>query len=124
MAFSAEENAAIRETLDRLLDVANRDTGQSRRVADFLVEAVLARAASLDLNEVGRREHRAHEGEVEDVRAVVAGGHHADGDADARLAGLVGVEEVCGAEQVVVGEVDGVLLGDGPLLGHKPVPGA
>lgn len=28
---------AIREALDRLLDVANRDTGQSRRVADFLL---------------------------------------------------------------------------------------
>jgi len=29
--------SAIHETLDRLLDVANRDTGQSRRVADFLL---------------------------------------------------------------------------------------
>jgi hypothetical protein len=71
---------------------------------------VLARAAPLDLDEVGGRKDRAHQAQVEDVGAVVAGGHHADGDADAGLAGLVGGQEVGRAEQVVVGEVDGELL--------------
>ena len=57
-------------------------------------EIVLACAASLDLDEVGGRKDRAEETEIEDVGAVVAGGHHADGHADTRLAGLVGWEEV------------------------------
>ena len=57
------------------------------------------------------------EAEVEDVGAVVAGRHHADGDANARLAGLVGGQEVGGAEQIVIGEVDGELLGVGNLRG-------
>ena len=86
-------------------------------VEELFAEVVLAGAAPLDLDEVGRREDRAEEAEVEDVRAVVAGGHHADGDADARLAGLVGGDEVGRAEQVVVGEVDGELLGVGNLRG-------
>ena len=43
-------------------------------------------------------------------RQVVTGGHHADCDADPRLAGLVGVEEIGRAEQIVVGEIDRVLL--------------
>ena len=72
---------------------------------------MLAGAAPLDLDEVSRREDRPEQAEVENVGAVVAGGHHADGDADARLAGLVGRDEVGRAEQVVVGEVDGELLG-------------
>ena len=55
--------------------------------------------------------------EVQDVRAVVAGGHHADRDADARLAGLVGRQEVGRAKQVVVGEIDGELLGVVDLRG-------
>ena len=86
-------------------------------VEELLEEVVLAGAASLDLDEVGGREDRAEEAEVEDVGAVVAGGHHADRHADARLAGLVGGDEVAGAEQVVVGEVDGELLGVGDLRG-------
>ena len=59
---------------------------------------------------IGRREDGAKEAEVEEVRAIVAGGHHADGDANAGLAGFVGGDEVGGAEQVVVGEIEGVLL--------------
>jgi hypothetical protein len=86
-------------------------------VEELLAEVMLARAAPLDLDEVGGREDGAEQAEVEDVGAVVAGGHHADGDADPRLAGLVGGDEVARAEQVVVGEVDGELLGVGDLGG-------
>ena len=87
-------------------------------VEELLQEVVLAGAAPLDLDEVGRREDRAEQAEVEDVGAVVAGGHHADRHADPRLAGLVGGEEVARAEQVVVAEVDGELLGVRDLRGH------
>ena len=59
----------------------------------------------------GKRSVASKEAEVEDVGAIVTGGHHADGDADAGFAGLVGRDEIGGTEQVVVGEVDGVLLG-------------
>src|SRR3990172_8154957 len=58
--------------------------------------------APFDLDEVGGREDRTEEAEVEDVGAVVAGGHHADRHAHSRLAGLVGRNEVAGAEQIVV----------------------
>ncbi len=88
-----------------------------RVVKGLLAEVVLARAAPLDLDEVGRREDRAEQAKVEDVGAVVACGHHADGDADARLAGLVGRDEVAGTHQIVVGEVDRKLLGVGHLRG-------
>ena len=59
-------------------------------VEELLAEVVLPRAAAFDLDEIGGREDRAEQAEIEDVRAIVAGGHHADGDADAGLAGLVG----------------------------------
>ena len=71
---------------------------------------MLAGAAPFDLNKVGWREDRTEEAKVQNVRAVVACGHHTDGDADASLAGLVPRDEVRRAEQVVVGEVDRVLL--------------
>ena len=64
---------------------------------------MLAGAAPLDLDEVGRREDRSKQTEIEDVGAIVAGGHHANRHADARLAGLVGGQEVGRTEQVVVG---------------------
>ena len=84
-------------------------------VEELLEEVVLAGAAPLDLDEIGRRKNRAEQAEVEDVRAVVAGRHHADGDANAGLAGLVGWNEIGRAEQVVVGEIDRELLGIGNL---------
>ena len=87
-------------------------------VEELLAEIVLARAAPLDLDEIGRREDRAEQAEVQNVRAIVAGGHHADGDADARLAGLVGGNEIGRTEQVVVREIDGVLLRAIDLRGH------
>src|ERR1035437_2936012 len=86
-------------------------------VEEQLAKVVLAGAASLDLDEIGGRKDRTKETEVEDVGAVVAGGHHADRDADARLAGLVGGQKIARAEQVVVAEVDGELLGVGYLGG-------
>ena len=75
-------------------------------------------ATALDLDEVGRREDRPEHSEVENIGAIVTGGHHADGDADARLAGLVGGNEVAGAKQVVVGEIDREFLGIGNLRGN------
>jgi hypothetical protein len=101
-----EEVEELEGGLLRLLDAVL----EMAVVEELLAEVVLAGAAALDLDEVGGREDGADQAEVEDVRAVVAGGHHADGDADAGLAGLVGGEEVGRAEQVVVGEVDRVLL--------------
>lgn len=59
-------------------------------VEELLAEVVLAGASALDLDEVGRREDRPEEAEVQDIGAVVSRGHHADGDADAGLAGPVG----------------------------------
>ena len=78
---------------------------------------MLAGAAPLDLDEVGRRENRSKQTEIEDVGAIVAGGHHANRHADTRLAGLVSGQEVGRTEQVVVAEVDGELLGVGNLRG-------
>ena len=69
-----------------------------------------ARAAALDLDEVRGREDGAEEADVEDVRAVVARGHHAHGHARARLARAVVGQEGARAEQPVVGEIDGVAL--------------
>src|SRR3970040_615417 len=86
-------------------------------VEEQLEEIVLAGTAALDLDEVGGREDRTEETEVEDVGAVVAGGHHANRDTDACLAGLVGGQEIARAEQVVVAEVDGELLRIGYLGG-------
>src|SRR5277367_144855 len=74
-------------------------------------------AASLDLDKVRGRKNRTEETEVEDVRAVVARGHHADCHANPRFAGFVAGQEVARAEQVVIAEVDGELLGVGYLGG-------
>ncbi len=79
-------------------------------VEELVGEVVFPGAAPLDLDEVGGRKNGAEETEVENVRAVVAGGHHADGNADAGFAGFVGFEEVGGTEELVVGEIDGELL--------------
>ena len=55
-------------------------------------------------------EDRTEKTKVENIWAVVAGGHHADGDAYAHFAGLIGGDEVAGTEQIVVSEVDCILL--------------
>src|SRR5712691_898452 len=86
-------------------------------VEELFEEVVLTGAAPLDLDEVGRGKDGAEEAEIEDVGAIVAGGHHANRHADARLAGLVSGQEVGRTEQVVVGEVDAELLGVGDLRG-------
>ena len=113
------EILAVGEEVEELVGglLRLRDAILEAVIEKLFEEVVLARAAPLDLDEVGRREDRAEQAEVEDVRAVVAGGHHADRHADAGLAGLVSGQEVGRAEQVVVGEVDGELLGVGDLRG-------
>ncbi|WP_297927298.1 hypothetical protein, partial [Metallibacterium sp.] len=92
-------------------------------VEQFVAKIVGARAAAFDLDEIGGREDRPQQSDVEDVGAVVAGGHHAHGDAHARLAGLVGGDEVAAAQQLVVGEVDAELLRIGDLRGdlHREI---
>ena len=106
----AEEIEQLESRLVRLDDV-----GCQRGVEELVAEAVFARTAPFDLDEIGGRENRAQEAEVEEVRAVVAGGHHADGDADASFAGEIFRREVTGTEQIVIGKVDGELLGIGHL---------
>jgi len=100
--------------------------GRLLRLRDAILEAVVEKlfeevvftgAAPLDLDEVGRRENRSKQAEIEDVGAVVTCGHHANRHADTRLTGLVGGQEVGRTEQVIVGEVDGELLGVGYLRG-------
>ncbi len=77
----------------------------------LVFEGESAGAAALDLNEVGGGEDGAHHAEIEDVLAIVAGGHHADGDADAGSGAGVGIEKAGLAFEVVVGEIDGETLG-------------
>ena len=63
-----------------------------------------ARAASLDLDKIGRREDRTHQTEIQNIFAIVAGGHHANGHTHAGFAGFVGLDEICRTAQVVVRE--------------------
>src|SRR5690606_18849096 len=86
-------------------------------VENIRSKVVQTRAAPLHLNELGGREDRTHETEVENVFAIVTGGHHAHGDTDARLAGAVCVDEVGRAEQIVVREVYRELLCAGDAAG-------
>ena len=81
-----------------------------RFVLQLFAKVVFAGATALDLHKLGRRKHRAHQRKVEQVGAVVTGGHHAHGDAHAGFAGLVGGQAVGRAQQRVVGEIDGELL--------------
>ena len=80
-------------------------------VGKLFREVMLAGTTSLDLDEIGGRENGAEQAEIEDVGAVVTGGHHAHRHADAGLAGAVFRQKIARTEQVVVGEVDGELLG-------------
>ena len=75
-------------------------------------------ASAFDLDKIGGRKNGAEETNVENIRAVVAGGHHANGDADTSLACFVGVKNIGGTEKIVVGKVDGELLCIGNLRGH------
>ncbi|OQC04805.1 MAG: hypothetical protein BWX80_02323 [Candidatus Hydrogenedentes bacterium ADurb.Bin101] len=79
-----------------------------------VAEGVLTRASALDLDEVGRGEDGAEQDNVEQVLAVVAGGHHAHGNANAGLGTDVAVEEASVAVEVVVREAGGHLL----CVGH------
>src|SRR5947199_4032094 len=50
-------------------------------VEKLLAEIVFARTASLDLDKICWRKDRPEQAEVQNIRAIVAGCHHADGDA-------------------------------------------
>ncbi len=54
-----------------------------------MLEGEQPRAAAFDLDEIGRLENRARQRHVQEVFAIEAGGHHADGHADARAADVV-----------------------------------
>ena len=79
-------------------------------VEHLVAEIVQARAAALDLHEVGRREDRPEQAQIQKVGTVVAGRHHADGHAHAGLACPIRRQEIARPEQGVVGEIDGELL--------------
>ena len=72
---------------------------------------MLSGAAPLDLDEIRRREYRPEQAQIENVGAVVASGHHADGHAYPRLTRPVLAHEVAGPPKVIVGKVDRELLG-------------
>ena len=82
----------------------------ARLVEDVDREVVGAGSSPLDLDEVGGREDGAEQADVQDVGAVVPCGHHADGNADARLGGAVGWVDGGGSQEVVVGELHRHLL--------------
>ena len=98
------------EQLERGL-VRRGDRGFQVGIQDMVAEVVPAGAAALDLDEIGRREDGPEQTQVQDVGTVVAGRHHTDGHAHARLACPVRGQKVARPEQAVVGEVDGELLG-------------
>ena len=77
-----------------------------------------AGAAPLDLDEIGGREDGAEQAKIQNIGAVIAGGHHAHRDADTGLAGPIAGPEVGRTQQVVVGEVDGAILCICDLRGH------
>jgi len=101
----------VEELEGRLLRIG--DSIPESLIEKLFKEVVFAGAAALDLDEVSGREDGAEKAEVEDVGAILAGGHHAYSDADACPAGTVGRKEIGGPEEVVVTEVDGELLGIG-----------
>ena len=102
-----------------------RHLGLEGVVLQLLGKVVLAGATAFDLHKVRRRKHRAHQGQVQQIRAVVTGGHHAHGDADACFAGFVDGYDVARSHQVVafVREIDGELLRIGDQRGdlHRKV---
>ena len=80
-------------------------------VEKLLEEIMLACAATLDLNEVGRGENWPEQADIEHIRAVVTCGHHADGHANAGLACFVAGDKIARPQQVVIAEIDRELLG-------------
>ncbi len=71
---------------------------------------MLACAVSLDLDKVSGREDRSHERQVENIRAVIAGRHHADCHRHAGFTRPVALDKVCRTREIVIGEVDRELL--------------
>ena len=69
-----------------------------------------ARAAALDLHKVGGQEDGAHKAQVEQVLAVITGGHHTHRHAHARAAAGVGGQKARFAVKVVVGKLHSHVL--------------
>ena len=63
---------------------------------------IRACSASLDLDEIRWREDGAHQTQIENIFAIVACGHHANGHTDAGFAGFVIGVEIRRTAQVVV----------------------
>lgn len=57
-------------------------------VAQFIAEIVRARTPALGLDEFRGGKNGSHQRQIENVRTVVAGGHHADSNADTWLPAL------------------------------------
>ena len=55
------------------------------RIEQLLEEVVFPGTASLDLDEVGGREDGAEQAQIQDIRAIVPGGHHTDRHANPRF---------------------------------------
>src|SRR5580704_343507 len=88
------------------------------RVEKLLAEIVFARTASLDLDKICWRKDRPEQAEVQNIRAIVAGCHHPDGDAYPCLACPIRGQEISRAQQIIVGEIDGELLGVADMRGY------
>src|SRR5258708_2814538 len=79
-------------------------------VKKLFAEIMLASTAPLDLYKVSGRENRPEQAKIKNIRAIVAGRHHADGDAHTCLACSVRGQEISRTQKIVVGEIDGQLL--------------
>ncbi len=53
------------------------------------------------------RKYRTHEGDIENIRAIINCGHHADRDAYPRFAARIAFQEVGRTHQIIIGKVDG-----------------
>jgi hypothetical protein len=69
------------------------------------------RAPALYLDKISWGKNGTHQTEVEDIGAIVSGGHHAYGYADPRFTGNIGAFKISGTGKPVVGKIDGELLG-------------
>ena len=68
------------------------------------------RTTTLNLDKISGRKNRAHQAEIQDIRAIVTGCHHAHRHANPGFAGSVHRIEITGTTEVIIGKVDGHLL--------------
>lgn len=76
---------------------------------------MFAGATAFNLDKIGRRKDRPEQAKIEQIRAIVASGHHTDRDANTRFTGFISRQKVSRAEQVIIGKVDSELLSIGNL---------